>query len=97
MNNIEGSLKFFKNTRSKLILLSFMYLILGIISFISPIMMANLLAGLINTDFYVVFWYAIYVCLILILQEVILYLTERLWNIKVRPRILYNILLRFQY
>lgn len=91
MNNIEGSLKFFKNTRSKLILLSFMYLILGIISFISPIMMANLLAGLINIDFYVVFWYAIYVCLILILQEVILYLTERLWNIKVRPRILYNI------
>ena len=91
MNNIKGSLKFFKNTKSKLILLSFMYLVLGIISFISPIMTANLLAGLIYTDFYIVFWYAIYVCLIFILQEVLLYLTERLWNIRIRPRILYNI------
>lgn len=91
MNNIKGSLKFFKNTRSKLILLSFMYLLLGIISFISPIMMANLLAGLIYTDFYIVFWYAIYVCLIFVFQEIILYLTERLWNIRIRPRILYNI------
>lgn len=91
MNNIKGSLKFFKNTRSKLILLTFMYIILGVISFISPIMMANLLAGLIYTDFYIVFWYAIYVCLIFILQEILLYLTERLWNIRIRPRILYNI------
>ncbi len=91
MNNIKGSLKFFKNTKSKIILLSFMYLLLGVISFISPIMMANLLAGLIYTDFYIVFWYAIYVCLIFSLQEIILYLTERLWNIRIRPRILYNI------
>lgn len=91
MNNIKGSLKFFKNTKSRIVLLSFMYLILGVISFVSPIMMANLLAGLIYTDFYVVFWYAIYVSLIFILQEVILYLTEKLWNLKIRPRILYNI------
>jgi uncharacterized membrane protein len=62
MDNIKGSLKFFRNTKSKLILLSFMYIIIGIISFITPILTANLLAGLIYVDFYIVFWYAIYVC-----------------------------------
>lgn len=91
MNNIKDSLQFFKNTKNKLSLITFMYLILGVISFITPILTANLLAGLIYTDLNLVIDYAIYVAVAFILQEIILYITEYIWNVKIRPRILFNI------
>ena len=68
-----------------------MYILLGIISFITPILTANLLAGLIYKDMYKVFAYAIYVALAFSLQELLLYITEFVWNGKVRPKLLYNV------
>ena len=68
-----------------------MYILLGIISFITPILTANLLAGLIYKDMYKIFAYAIYVALAFSLQELLLYITEFVWNGKVRPKLLYNV------
>ena len=83
--------KFFKNTKPRLVMLWIMYILLGIISFITPILTANLLAGLIYKDMYKVFAYAIYVALAFSLQELLLYITEFVWNGKVRPKLLYNV------
>lgn len=83
--------KFFKNTKPRLVMLWIMYILLGIISFITPILTANLLAGLIYKDMYKVFAYAIYVALAFSLQELLLYITEFVWNGKVRPKFLYNV------
>lgn len=83
--------KFFKNTKPRLVMLWVMYILLGIISFITPILTANLLAGLIYKDMYKVFAYAIYVALAFSLQELLLYITEFVWNGKVRPKLLYNV------
>lgn len=83
--------KFFKNTKPRLVMLWIMYILLGIISFITPILTANLLAGLIYKDMYKVFAYAIYVALTFSLQELLLYITEFVWNGKVRPKLLYNV------
>ena len=87
----KESLKFFKNTKPRLILLWFMYMLLGIISVITPILTANLLTGLIYKDMYKVFGYAISVALVFSLQELLLYVTEVVWNGKVRPKLLYNV------
>lgn len=83
--------KFFKNTKPRLVMLWIMYILLGIISFITPILTANLLAGLIYKDMYKIFAYAIYVALAFSLQELLLYITEFVWNGKVRPKLLYNV------
>lgn len=83
--------KFFKNTKPRLVMLWIMYILLGIISFITPILTANLLAGLIYKDMYKVFAYAIYVALAFSLQELLLYITEFVWNGKVRSKLLYNV------
>ncbi len=87
----KESLKFFKNTKPRLILLWFMYMLLGIISVITPILTANLLTGLIYKDMYKVFGYAISVALVFSIQELLLYVTEVVWNGKVRPKLLYNV------
>ena len=93
MNMIKNKeiFKFFKNTKPRLVMLWIMYILLGIISFITPILTANLLAGLIYKDMYKVFAYAIYVALAFSLQELLLYITEFVWNGKVRPKLLYNV------
>lgn len=93
MNMIKNKeiFKFFKNTKPRLVMLWIMYILLGIISFITPILTANLLAGLIYKDMYKVFAYAIYVALTFSLQELLLYITEFVWNGKVRPKLLYNV------
>ena len=65
----KESLKFFKNTKPRLIILCFMYILLGIISVITPILTANLLSGLINQNMYMVFSYAVGVAVIFIFQE----------------------------
>ena len=93
MNMIKNKeiFKFFKNTKPRLVMLWIMYILLGIISFITPILTANLLAGLIYKDMYKIFAYAIYVALAFSLQELLLYITEFVWNGKVRPKLLYNV------
>ena len=93
MNMIKNKeiFKFFKNTKPRLVMLWIMYILLGIISFITPILTANFLAGLIYKDMYKVFAYAIYVALAFSLQELLLYITEFVWNGKVRPKLLYNV------
>lgn len=93
MNMIKNKeiFKFFKNTKPRLVMLWIMYILLGLISFITPILTANLLAGLIYKDMYKVFAYAIYVALAFSLQELLLYITEFVWNGKVRPKLLYNV------
>lgn len=93
MNMIKNKeiFKFFKNTKPRLVMLWIMYILLGLISFITPILTANLLAGLIYKDMYKVFAYAIYVALTFSLQELLLYITEFVWNGKVRPKLLYNV------
>ncbi len=87
----KESLKFFKNTKPKLILLWLMYMLLGIISVITPILTANLLAGLINQNMYMVFGYAVGVAVTYIFQELLLHITEFVWNLKVRPKLLFNV------
>ena len=87
----KESLKFFKNTKPRLIILWFMYIVLGIISFITPILTANLLGGLINQNMYMVFGYAVAVATIFVVQELLVYITEFIWNGKVRPKLLFNV------
>ena len=91
MNKLKESLKFYKNIHNKLVLITIMYIIIGFLSFLIPILTANLLTGLIYTDIIIVFKYAIYVAMAFIIQEFMIYITEHIWNISIRPKILRNI------
>lgn len=90
MNN-KGYLKFFKNTKSGLFSITVLYIVIGVLSFLTPIFTANLLASLIYNSFSLTLKYAIVVALVYTFQEFILYTSEHIWNIKIRPRILFNV------
>ena len=60
MKKMKDSLKFYENIRNKLFALTIMYIIIGIISFLSPVLTANLLTALIYVDTIIVFKYFIY-------------------------------------
>ena len=90
MNN-KGYLKFFKNTRSGLFSITVLYIVIGVLSFLTPIFTANLLASLIYNSFSLTLKYAIVVALVFTFQEFVLYTSEHIWNIKIRPKILFNV------
>ena len=91
MNNREEYYKFFKNTRSGLFSITFMYIVIGVLSFVTPILTANLLASLLYNSFSYTLECAFLVALAFIFQELVLYTAEHIWNIKIRPRILFNV------
>ena len=91
MNNRKEYYKFFKNTRSGLFSITFMYIVIGVLSFATPILTANLLASLLYNSFSYTLECAFLVALAFIFQELVLYTAEHIWNIKIRPRILFNV------
>ena len=72
MNNRKEYYKFFKNTRSGLFSITFMYIVIGVLSFATPILTANLLASLLYNSFSYTLECAFLVALAFIFQELVL-------------------------
>ena len=88
---IKKSFIFFKNVKSKILILTLFYISLGLINFIYPILEANLISSLTDIDTNRVIYIALLLFLIVFFDSFFYYIIEILWRKKVRNNILYNI------
>ena len=90
-NYLKRSLYFFKDVKWKILVITLLYILLGIIGFISPIVEANLITSITSININKVIYIAILYLFIASISDIIWHLTLTFWRKKIRPKILFNI------
>ncbi|MBQ7137037.1 MAG: ABC transporter ATP-binding protein [Bacilli bacterium] len=88
---IKKSIKFFKNVKYELLVIVLVYILLGIIGFITPIVEANLITSITNTVVNKVILIALGFLIIKTIEELLWHFGMSFWKKKVRTKILFNI------
>ena len=88
---IKKSLKFFKDVKSKLLVITFFYIILGIIGFIGPIVESKFITAITAVDVKKVVIVSTLFLLIAITEDLFWHFSLTFWRKKIRPNILFNI------
>lgn len=90
-NYLKRSLKFFKDVKSKILVITLFYIILGVIGFISPIVEAHLITSITASNVQKVILICIGFLFIAVLEDLLWHITLTFWRKKIRPNILFNI------
>ena len=88
---LKRSLKFFKDVKSKILVITIFYIVLGVIGFISPIIEARLITSITAVDVQKVLLICIGFLVITIAEDMLWHFTLSFWRKKIRPNILFNI------
>ena len=86
-----NSLKFFKDVKYHLLVIMFIYIILGIIGFISPIIEARLITAITDTLVDKVLKIVFIFLVVKLIEELLWHFGMVYWKKKVRTKILFNI------
>lgn len=88
---LKRSLKFFKDVKSKIFVITLFYIALGVIGFISPIVEAHLITSITASEVQKVILICIGFLFIAIFEDLLWHFTLTFWRKKIRPNILFNI------
>lgn len=88
---LKRSLNYFKDVKGKILIITILYILLGSIGFISPILEAKLITAITDSQLKKVVLVATIFLLISTAECLLWFLTTSFWRKKIRPKILFNI------
>ena len=88
---LKRSLKFFRDVKGKILVITLFYIVLGVIGFISPIVEARLITSITTGEVQKVILIAMGFLVIAITEDFFWHFALSFWRKKIRPNILFNI------
>ena len=88
---LKRSLKFFRDVKGKILVITLFYIVLGVIGFISPIVEARLITSITAGEVQKVILIALGFLVIAVTEDFFWHFALSFWRKKIRPNILFNI------